>query len=194
MMSVGIYIYKQTDNLAESEPRMTSDWKGFQGGQLFEVPLHDNDQQYRTIPTGLVRVQEDRMSQGFVNWIKPSADPAFPPISYPENASYVAINGCPLSFSVHRTYYIGEVSEYFLHSEAAAFPYKCNNFNVKMECSGGAETASPEDSDPQVILLPMPVPHGADMKMPCAAPRDANTFTIRCAAAYDADILTDTLC
>ena len=99
MMSVGIYIYKQTDNLAESEPRMTSDWKGFQGGQLFEVPLHDNDQQYRTIPTGLVRVQEDRMSQGFVNWIKPSADPAFPPISYPENASYVAINGCPLSFS-----------------------------------------------------------------------------------------------
>ena len=89
MMDVGINIFKQTDNLAESEPRMTSDWKGFQGGQLFEVPLHDNNQQYRNISTGLVRVQEDRMSQGFVNWTKPFIDTAFPPMSYPDNSTYV---------------------------------------------------------------------------------------------------------
>ena len=73
-------------------------------------------------------------------------------------------------------------------------PFKCDNFNVKMECSGGAETASPEDSDPQVTLLLMAVTHGAETKMPCAAPRDANIFTILCPAANDTNILNDTLC
>ena len=90
MMSVGINIYKRTDNLAESEPRMTSDWKGFQGGQLFEVPLHDNNQQYRNISTGLVRIQPGQMGESFVDWffMNQLTDPAFPPFSYPHNSTY----------------------------------------------------------------------------------------------------------
>ena len=49
-------MYRRTDNLSESEPRMASDWSGFQGGQNFSVPLHDNDQQCRSITTGLVKI------------------------------------------------------------------------------------------------------------------------------------------
>ena len=102
MMSVGINIYKQTDNIAESEPRMTSDWKGFEGGQLFEVPLHDNNQQYRTISTGLVKIQPDQMGQGFIDFLTPIKDPAFPPMALPDNSSHVAINGCPLALGVRK--------------------------------------------------------------------------------------------
>ena len=102
MMSVGINLYKQTDNIAESEPRMTSDWKGFEGGQLFEVPLHDNNQQYRNISTGLVKIQPDQMGQGFIDFLTPIKDPAFPPMTYPGNSTYVAINGCPLALGVRK--------------------------------------------------------------------------------------------
>ena len=58
MMPVGIRLFKQTDNLSKSEPRLTSDWEGgFTPNQFFEVPLHDDtDQQYRTVRTGLVRI------------------------------------------------------------------------------------------------------------------------------------------
>ena len=45
-MSVSISLYKRTDNLSESEPRMTRDWDGFKSGQPYEVPLHDNNVQY----------------------------------------------------------------------------------------------------------------------------------------------------
>lgn len=51
MMQVGISIFKQTDNPAESEPRMSSNWT-FQGGQLFEVPLHDNNQHFARFQLG----------------------------------------------------------------------------------------------------------------------------------------------
>ena len=102
MMSVGINIFKQTDNIAESEPRMTSDWKGFEGGQLFEVPLHDNNQQYRNISTGLVKIQPDQMGQGFVDFLATYNDPAFLPMAYPDNSTSVAINGCPLAFGVRK--------------------------------------------------------------------------------------------
>jgi len=102
MMSVGINIYKQTDNIAESEPRMTSDWKGFEGGQLFEVPLHDNNQQYRNISTGLVTIQPDQMGQGFIDFLTPINDPAFLPMTYPGNSTGIAINGCPLAFGVRK--------------------------------------------------------------------------------------------
>ena len=102
MMSVGINIFKQTDNIAESEPRMTSDWKGFEGGQLFEVPLHDNNQQYRNISTGLVKIQPDRFGQDAVDFFTPHFDPAFPPMSFPSNSSYAAFNGCPLALGVRK--------------------------------------------------------------------------------------------
>ena len=102
MMSVGISIFKQTENIAESEPRMTSDWKGFEGGHLFEVPLHDNNQQYRNISTGLVKIQPSEVPQSFLDFLAPYNDPAFPPMTKPGNASYVAINGCPLAFSVRK--------------------------------------------------------------------------------------------
>ena len=102
MFGVGISIFKQTDNLAESEPRMTSDWKGFEGGQLFEVPLHDNNQQYRNISTGLVKIQPDRFGQAYVDFLTPYYDPAFPPLSYPGNSSSNAINGCPLALGVRK--------------------------------------------------------------------------------------------
>ena len=100
MMSVGINIFKQTDNIAESEPRMTSDWKGFEGGQLFEVPLHDNNQQYRTISTGLVKIQPDQIGQSSIDLLTPINDPAFPPMTLPGKAWNVALNGCPLAFGV----------------------------------------------------------------------------------------------
>ena len=102
MMSVGINLFKQTDNIAESEPRMTSDWKGFEGGQLFEVPLHDNNQQYRNISTGLVKIQPSGFGQGLIDFIAPFHDPSFPPMTRPGNASYAAINGCPLALGVRK--------------------------------------------------------------------------------------------
>ena len=103
MMSVGINIYKQTDNIAESAPRMTSDWKGFEGGQLFEVPLHDNNQQYRNISTGLVKIQPSRVGgQGFLDFLAPFNDPAFAPMTLPNNASAWAINGCPMALGVRK--------------------------------------------------------------------------------------------
>ena len=58
-MGVGINMYKRTDNLSESAPRMTSDWDGFKRNQWFEVPLHENDQQYGTLRTGLINIQPD---------------------------------------------------------------------------------------------------------------------------------------
>ena len=68
-MFVGIQIYKRTDNLSQSEPRMTSDWDGFKHNQLFEVPLHDNDKQYATVSTGLIRVTSDVCGADLVEWM-----------------------------------------------------------------------------------------------------------------------------
>ena len=68
-------LYKRTDNLSKSAPRMTSDWEaGFRGGQPFDVPLHDNDKEYRTVTTGLVKVQPDRANKGLVDWINTNND------------------------------------------------------------------------------------------------------------------------
>lgn len=50
---MGLNIYKQTNNLSESEQRMTSGWDGFKDGQTFVVPLHDGN----NVTTGLVRVR-----------------------------------------------------------------------------------------------------------------------------------------
>ena len=64
MMLTAANLYKRTANLSESEPRMTSAWDGFKGGQLFDVPLHDTNRQYATVSTGLVRVQPDSVAKG----------------------------------------------------------------------------------------------------------------------------------
>ena len=114
----------------------------------YEVPLYSNNQfpAYRTISTGLVKVHPDGFTESFANWWNARTQswlPALPPM-----ASWPALNGCPLSNSVHRTYYIGEVGEYFLQSTSIGVNSACSTFNIKMQCSGGAETASPEDSNP----------------------------------------------
>ena len=150
MMAVGIALYKRTDNLTESEPRMTSTMKGFKAGQLFEVPLHNNDRQYATVLTGLIKVQPDRLGKPLVEWANGGGRyiPDLPAVTYPDHAQWAAVNGCPLSQSVHRTYFIGSVGEYFLETQSVTSEAACDNFNVKMLCSSGAKTASPADSDP----------------------------------------------
>ena len=153
MMPTGLALYKRTANLSESEPRMTSAWDGFKRDQLFQVPLYDDsDQQYGTVSTGLVKVQPDILSQESVDWInsfaRDSNEPgSFPPLRYPHHTDYNTINGCLLSQGAHRTYYLG-VGDYFLETTIAASVGTCKPHNVKMECSGGAKTASPAESDP----------------------------------------------
>ena len=147
MMNVGINIYKRTDDLTESEPRMTKNWT-IMGGQHFEVPLHANDEEYTKVTTGLVRVQPARMGKGFVDWLNGFRDKAFPPVVYPEHATMWAANGCPYSFGAHRTYNISQLGEYFLETQTASPMFTCDNFNIKMTCSNGAQAASPADTDP----------------------------------------------
>ena len=70
MVDMGINLFKRTANLSESEPRMTSAWDGFKGGQLFDVPLHDKDREYRTVSTGLVRVRPAGIfGKGLTDWV-----------------------------------------------------------------------------------------------------------------------------
>ena len=64
MMAVGLSILKQTDDLTQSVPSMSSFTRRFEGGKLYEVPLHDNNVQYRTVSTGLVEIQPDFTSPG----------------------------------------------------------------------------------------------------------------------------------
>ena len=144
-MALGIGILRRTDNLNDSEPRMASDYKGFRGGQNYSVPLHDNDRPYRTVTTGLVKVQPDRCGLGFVANFNSYRDPAWPKV--PDNATCASVNGCMLSQGANRTYPIA-VGEYFLETQMSSILGVCSDFNVKMVCSGGAETASPADSDP----------------------------------------------
>ena len=64
MMYTGVNVFKRTDNLSESEPRMTSAWKRSKQGQLFQVPLHDNDQQYVSIlsdPLSVCKTKRHRL-------------------------------------------------------------------------------------------------------------------------------------
>ena len=145
MMMPGINIYKRTDNLSESEPRMTSGSGGFKRGQFFEVPLHENNQQYGTCRTGLIRVQPDILGETLVGWINQFKDPDYPELRYPDHATFNSVNGCPLSQSANRTYFL-QSGSYILETLGSFL--RCSHFNVKMTCSGGAESASPSDSDP----------------------------------------------
>ena len=63
---MALRLYKRTDDLTESETRRTSDGT-FKDGQSFDVPLHDNNQPYRTISTGLIRIQTDISGVGLAD-------------------------------------------------------------------------------------------------------------------------------
>lgn len=89
-------LYKRTDNLNESEPRMAPDRKSFRRGQNFSVPLHNKDQQYRTVTTGLVKVQPDNVGPGLAAYYKALSDPDLPNVSYPDHSDWPGYNGCPL--------------------------------------------------------------------------------------------------
>ena len=62
--------------------------------------------------------------------------------------------------------------------------FACNNFNVKMECSGGAATASPGESDPQGFSVDTKT--GAITGTPKVA-RDGYTYRMRLRAVDAAD-------
>lgn len=118
MMTIGIRLFKRTDNLSKSDARMTSDWKGFKSGLMFDVPLHDSNRQYRTVRTGLYEVQQDLYSHGTTKAVNSFRDPALsPPLCYAKarfppddvvpqdkrNETCLCdgcgwhVNGCPLS-------------------------------------------------------------------------------------------------
>ena len=85
-------LYKRTDDLTESETRRTSDGT-FKDGQSFDVPLHANNQPYRTISTGLVRIQTDTVGVGLANAMNRLGRyrPAFPRLlANDSNAAYVS--------------------------------------------------------------------------------------------------------
>ena len=130
MMYTSVNLHKQTSR-NESQPRMTSDWKGFKAGQLFQVPLHDNNQQYATVSTGLVQIQPDHCSNETVAWINRYADPDLPPLIYPKHSVCNGVNGCPLSIGAHRTFHIEQPGEYFLETMAGSAFQACDNFNVR---------------------------------------------------------------
>ena len=93
--------------------------------------------------TGLVRVEPaGTLGKGLTAWINSQqADHDLPPMRH-KSSYHVTMNGCPLSLGAHRTFCLG-AGDYFLHTMSASKLHKCDNFNVKMECSGGGETASP---------------------------------------------------
>ena len=97
--------------------------------------------------TGLIKVQPDAMSPEFLVWLEGLSPTDYPGMVYPDKASYIATNGCQLSSSANRTYYL-EKGDYLLETSAAANDYACGYFKIKMDCSAGGATASPEDSDP----------------------------------------------
>ena len=152
-MATGVALYRRTNNLNESEPLMTrsswdaeGQWTGFKRGQPFHIPVHDNNIQCDTIESGLVKVQPDHCGKGLSAMMMSNQDLNFPPTT--ADASLHGINGCQLSAGAHRTFYINETGDYFLETQASFVIGGCNHLNVKMECSGGAATASPADSDP----------------------------------------------
>ena len=154
-MATAVQLYKRTNNLSESNPRMTSssqspntvqyDSTSFKGGQNFSVPLHDNNKLYRYIETGLIKIQSDHCSEGVYHWVKDNSDKDLPPVK--PGFDLHGVNGCALSQGANRTYHL-EVGEYFLETMASFVMEACNNFNVQMVCSGGATTNLPAESDP----------------------------------------------
>ena len=120
MFSVVLQLYKRTDNLSESEPRMTLDYDGFHSNQTFDVPLHANDKEWTRVRTGLKRVHADHYPSTFVDWLNaPSRTAGYPsnwPVPTHDDAISPAANGCPTSIGANRTLQIDEVGEYFLET------------------------------------------------------------------------------
>ena len=73
--------------------------------------------------------------------------PRFPRVTNDNAFGVAAVNGCAYNQGVHRTYYLRE-GDYFLETASADWGATCSSFNVKMQCSGGAESADPKKSDP----------------------------------------------
>ena len=135
MMTTALSLYKRTDNLSESAPRIAdggnNTW-GFKGGVSYDVPLHDNNnQQWRTVATGLVPIKRDMNPPGFIAWLNAGGRyrPAYPRLTYPDHAGTGASNGCPTSEGALRTYFI-EPGEYFLSTRLVAVTGTCDNFEV----------------------------------------------------------------
>ena len=100
-MGVGIALYKRTSDLTVSEPGINANGTYTKGGRLYEVPLHNNDQQYGTVQSGLIMIQQDQYSNKTVNYFNQPARvvPNMPPMVFPGKAKLMTKNGCPLSMS-----------------------------------------------------------------------------------------------
>ena len=135
--------------------------------------------------TGLVRVLPAGMTgKSFSAWINTQQeDPDLPLMRYPDTYS-VGINGCPLSQGAHRTYYL-EAGDYFLNTMTASYIQKCDNFNVKMTCSDGGETASPADSNP--LGFSVDANTGAIIGVP-ERPRNGSPYKMRLRAVDAANV------
>jgi serine/threonine protein kinase len=146
---MALTMFKRTDNLTES---YSLPHDGIpEGGhrQEYEIPLYHNDKQYRTLNVGgLVPVQNDVSGDGWAAFV-------MDPIRFDPNAPLMhgdsldhAANGCPFSTGANRTYFIEEVGDYLLQVDGYGYGQTCRPANIKMQCSGGAETTSPAKSDP----------------------------------------------
>ena len=135
--------------------------------------------------TGLIRVTPAGMSgKSFAAWLNALEDPDLPLDRYPK-AYAVTINGCPLSQGAHRTYYL-EAGDYFLATLGASYQQKCDNFNVKMTCSDGGETASPADSNP--LGFSVDANTGAITGVPERPRRDGSPYKMRLRAVDAANV------
>ena len=135
--------------------------------------------------TGLVRVEPAGIfGKGLTDWVNTQqTDPDLPPLSY-KSAYQAIVNGCPLSQGAHRTYYL-EAGDYFLNTMTAGYIQKCDNFNVKMTCSDGGETASPADSNP--LGFSVDANTGAIIGVP-ERPRDGSPYKMRLRAVDAANV------
>ena len=184
-MALGLELFRRTANLSESEPRMLSNWSWSKGGQNFSVPLHDNDRQYRTVTTGLARVQPDRCPLGMARYYNDDFNQALKWLKMPDDAPCFSVNGCTLSQGANRTYRL-DAGEYFLETMMSSVLGQCSDFHAKMVCSGGAETAMPADSEP--VGFSVDADTGAITGTP---QRVRDGYTMRLRAVDAAEVRTD---
>ena len=141
---------------------------------------------YTTVSTGLVRVQPDRFSRSFVDYFAVTfASPNFPPLTYPNHATKYAANGCPLSTGALRTYTL-PIGDYFLETSSATLVASCSDFEIKLECSGGGETAAPADSNP--LGFSVDANTGAITGLPERPRRDGSPYKMRLRAVDAANV------
>lgn len=120
MMNVGIMLFKRTANLSEAEMgRSSSDGLVWEDARVFEVPLHDNNEQYTTVSTRLQEMYPEHAGPGLVDWLGAGGRMVQweRPVTHSRAVNsrsraansraggLGAVNGCPLSSSVHRTFF-----------------------------------------------------------------------------------------